>query len=75
MEYAFLVALAQGNYPLSQRIKYFPDNVSVLNALRAHAVEVIKQPAQIARIALATSETALPRYLPKVKVVINVDVR
>ncbi len=75
MEYAFLVALAQGTYPLRLRIKYFPDNVSVLNAARAHAVQVIKQPAQIARIAFGTSETALPRYLPKVKVVINDDVR
>ncbi len=42
MEYAFLVALTQGTYPLRLRIKYFPDNVSVLNAARAHAVQVIK---------------------------------
>ncbi len=42
MEYAFLVALAQEHYPLRLRIKYFPDNVSVLKQLRAHAVQVIK---------------------------------
>ncbi len=42
MEYAFLVALAQGTFPLRLRTKYFPDNVSVLNAARAHAVQVIK---------------------------------
>ncbi len=42
MEYAFLVALAQGTLPARLRIKYFPDNVSVLNAAPGSTVQVIK---------------------------------
>ncbi len=32
MEYAFWSRWRREHYPLSQRIKYFPDNASVLNA-------------------------------------------
>lgn len=42
MEYAFLVALAQEHYPLRLRTKYFPDNVSVLNAAPGSCCRVIK---------------------------------